>query len=250
MNDIIKTMPESVLTQAYGEFANAGTAVAQAAARADTERTRIIQRLLDYATSESIAPKVAVSGIMEKVVLPCTLTKAEQQAGVSPLASGKLAYSTGLAYAKSMEIAMIKGKPFAPGLYAAHLKEAQGLREAAHADKLRKAEETAKDAAIKAKAMASKAARSKSVEAKLAAEAAKVEAAKAQETARKLADMPTTTKTGGKVSAKKAGPAKVLTRFEVAAHAAALVAMLRDIGEESCADDIADILKEHNLLTK
>lgn len=247
--EVIKTMPESMLTHARGEFDNAGTAVAQAAARADSERVKIIQRLLDYAVSEGIAPKVAVSGIMEKVVLPCTLTKAEQQAGVTPLASGKLAYSTGQAYAKSMDVAMLKGKPFAPGLYAAHLKEAQGLREAAHAEKLAKAEAEAAEKAKAAKAAATKAAKSKSEEAKLAAAQAKLEAEKAQAEVRKAIDAaPVSQKTGGRKKT-KVEPAKVLTRHEVAMHATRLVSMLRDL-KEPCADEIADILEENNLLVK
>lgn len=247
--EVIKTMPESLLSHAYGEFANAGTAVAQAAARADTERTRIVQRLLDYAMAEGIAPKVAVSGIMEKVVLPCTLTKAEQQAGVTPLASGKLAYSTGQAYAKSMEIAMAKGKPFAPGLYAAHLKEVAAAKEAAHAEKLAKAEAEAAEKAKAAKAAATKAAKSKSEDAKLAAAQAKLEADKAQEAVRKAIDAaPISQKTGGRKKT-KVEPAKVLTRHEVAMHATALVAMLRNLNE-ACADEIADILAENNLLVK
>jgi len=247
--EVIKTMPEGILIRAYGEFANAGTAVAQAAARADSERVKIIQRLLDYAINEGIAPKVAVSGIMEKVVLPCTLTKSEQQAGVTPLASGKLAYSTGQAYAKSMEIAMLKGKPFAPGLYAAHLKEAQALREAAHAERLAKAEAEATEKAKAAKAAATKAAKSKSEEAKLAAAQAKIEAEKANEAVRKAIDAaPVSQKTGGRKKT-KVEPAKVLTRHEVALHATRLVSMLRNLNE-SCADDIADILADNNLLVK
>lgn len=247
--EVIKTMPESLLARAYGEFANAGTAVAQAAARADTERTRIIQRLLDYATGEGIAPKVAVSGIMEKVVLPCTLTKAEQQAGVTPLASGKLAYSTGQAYAKSMDIALLKGKPFAPGLYAAHLKEAQAARESAHAEKLRKAEAEATEKAKAAKVAATKAAKAKTAEAKAEAEKAKAEAEKANEAVRKAIDAaPISQKTGGRKKT-KVEPAKVLTRHEVALHATALVAMLRQYSY-ACADEIADILSDNNLLVK
>lgn len=247
--EVIKTMPEGILTRAYGEFSNAGTAVAQAAARADTERVRIIQRLLDYAINEGIAPKVAVSGIMEKVVLPCTLAKAEQQAGVTPLASGKLAYSTGAAYAKSMEIAMTKGKPFAPGLYAAHLKEAQALREAAHAEKLAKAEAEAAEKAKAAKAAATKAAKAKTAEAKAEAAQAKAEAEKAQAEVRKAIDAaPVSQKTGGRKKT-KVTPAKVVTRHEAALHATALVAMLRQLGE-ACADEIADILADNNLLVK
>lgn len=247
--EIIKTIPSGMLTSARGEFDNAGTVAAQAFAKADVERARIIQRLLDYAVSEGIAPKVAVPDIMAEVVRPCTLTKDEQKAGLTPAGTGKLAYSTGLAYAKSMELAMLKARPFAVGLYAASLKEAQQAREAAHAQKVLAAETAAKDAAAKAKTLATKAARSKSVEVKLAAEQAKIDAVKAQEAVRAVVDKaPVSTKTGGKV-AKKAGPAKVLTRHEVAAHATALVAMLRSIGED-CADAIAEILADNNLLVK
>lgn len=245
--EVIKTMPEGILTQAHGEFANAGQVVVQANARADQERVRIVQRLLDYATGEGIAPKVAVSGIMEKVVLPCTLTKAEQQSGVTPLASGKLAYSTGQAYSKSMELAMIKAVPFAPGLYAAHLKEAQTKRETAHAEKVRAAEIAAGEAAKAAKAAAQKAARSKSEAAKAEAEKAKAEAEKAMLAARAVADAaPESKKTGGR-KAKSSTPATVLTRHEVAMHATALVGMLRALGEE-CAEEVADILADNNLL--
>lgn len=248
--EIIKTIPTDILTTARGEFDNAGTVAAQAFMRADMERARIIQRLLDYATGEGIAPKVAVPAIMVEVVKPCTLTKEEQRQGLTPASTGKLAYSTGAAYAKSMELAMVKGKPFAVGLYAANLKEAQQAREAAHTQKLAAAESAAKEAATKAKTLATKAARSKSIETKLAAEQAKLEAVKAQEAVRAVVDKaPVSKKTGGKVAAKKAGPVKALTRHEVAAHATALVAMLRSIGEE-CAEEIADILKENNLLVK
>lgn len=248
--EIIKTIPTDILTAARGEFNNAGAAAAQAFAKADVERARIIQRLLDYAVSEGIAPKVAVPAIMADVVRPCTLTKEEQRQGLTPAGTGKLAYSTGAAYAKSMEIAMLKGKPFSTGLYAASLKEAQEAREAAHAQKILAAETAAKDAAAKAKTLATKAARSKSVEAKLAAEQAKLDAVKAQEAVRAVVDKaPVSAKTGGRKAAAKAGPAKVLTRHEVAAHATALVAMLRSIGEE-CADEVADILADNNLLVK
>ena len=248
--EIIKTIPTEKLATARGEFHNAGAAVALAITKADVARASVIQKLLDYAVSEGIAPKVAVSAIMEEVVRPCTLTKEEQKQGLKPETTGKLAYSTGAAYAKSMEIAMLKGKPFAVGLYAAHLKEAQQAREAAHAQKVAQAEQAAKDAAAKAKTLATKASRSKSVEAKLAAETAKLDAVKAQEAVRAVIDKaPVTQKTGGRKAAPKTGPAKVLTRHEVALHATALVAMLRGIGEE-CADEIADILADNNLLAK
>ena len=248
--EIIKTIPSGMLTAARGEFHNVGAAAAQAFAKADVARAGIIQKLLDYAVSEGIAPKVAVPDIMAEVVRPCTLTKEEQKQGMTPASTGKLAYSTGAAYAKSMEIAMAKAKPFAAGLYAAHLKEVQQTREAQHAQKVAQAEQAAKDAAAKAKTLAAKASRSKSVEAKLAAETAKLDAVKAQEAVRAVIDKaPVTQKTGGRKAAPKAGPAKVLTRHEVAAHATALVAMLRSIGEE-CADEIADILEENNLLVK
>jgi len=139
---------------------------------------------------------------------------------------------------------------FSPSLYRAHKKEAQQAREAAHTQKLAQAESAAKAAATKAKSLASKAARSKSIETKLAAEQAKLDAVKANEAVRAVMDKaPVSTKTGGKVASKKAGPVKALTRHEVAAHATALVAMLRSIGEE-CAEEIADILKENNLLAK
>lgn len=249
--EIIKTMPEAMLAAARGEFDNAGTAAAQAFARADIERARIIQRLLDYAVSAAIAPKVAVPAIMQEVVKPCTLTKDEQAQGLTPAGTGKLAYSTGAAYAKSMEIAMLKAKPFAAGLYAAHLKEAAQAKEAAHAQKLAQAEKAAKDAAIKAKAATAKASRSKSIEAKLAAETAKAEAEKAQQAVRAVIDKaPVSAKTGGKKAAPKNGPVKALTRHEVALHATALVAQLRSIGEDECADEVAEVLREHNLLAK
>lgn len=248
--EIIKTIPSGMLTAARSEFHNVGAAAAQAFAKADVARAGIIQKLLDYAVSEGIAPKVAVPDIMNEVVKPCTLTKEEQKQGMTPASTGKLAYSTGAAYAKSMEIAMTKAKPFAAGLYAAHLKEAQAQREAAHAQKVLAAETAAKDAAAKAKTLAAKASRSKSVEVKLAAEQAKLDAAKAQEAVRAVIDKaPVTQKTGGRKATPKAGPAKVLTRHEVALHATALVAMLRSRGEE-CADEIADILADNNLLVK
>lgn len=249
--EIIKTMPTDLLTTARGEFDNAGTAAAQAFARADQERARIIQRLLDYAVSESIAPKVAVEAIMSDVVKPCTLTKEDQRAGHTPASTGKLAYSTGAAYAKSMEIAMLKARPFAVGLYAASLKESAQAKEAAHAQKLAQAEQAAKDAQTKAKTLATKAARSKSVEAKLAAETAKLEAVKAAETVRAVIDKaPVSGKTGGRKAAPKNGPVKAVTRHEVALHATALVAMLRSVGEDDCADEVADVLRDHNLLAK
>lgn len=246
--DVIKTLPENVLTLARGEFANAGTVAAQAFARADVERTRIIQRLLDFAVSEGVAPKVAVPDIMAAVVKPCTLTKAEQADGLTPYTTGKLAYSTGAAYAKSMELAMLKGKPFAVGLYAAHLKEAQGKREADHAAKVIAAEQAAKVAQEKADAAIKKAARSKSAEVKIAAEEARKEAEKAQRAARTVIDTTTSKKTGGKVSAKTPTVTKALTRHEVAMHATALVAMLRSIGETDAAEGIAEVLSDNNLL--
>jgi len=139
---------------------------------------------------------------------------------------------------------------FSPSLYRAHKKEAQQAREAAHTQKLAQAESAAKEAQAKAKTLASKAARSKSIEIKLAAETAKLDAVKANEAVRAVIDKaPVSKKTGGKIAAKKAGPVKALTRHEVAAHATALVAMLRNIGED-CADEISDILKENNLLVK
>jgi len=247
--DVIKVIPEDVLGAAYGEFANAGVAAAQAAARADTERVRIIQRLLDYSVGEGIAPKVAVSNIMEKVVLPCTLSKAEQANGVTPFASGKLAYSTGRAYAQSMELALKLGKPFTPGLYAAHLKEVAARKEADHAEKVAKAEAEAAEKAKAAKAAAAKAAKAKTDAAKAAAQAAKIEAQRAQEAVRAVIDAaPVSQKTGGR-KATKAAPAVTLTRHEVALHATRLVAMLRSIGEE-CAEEVAEILGDHNLLVK
>jgi len=247
--EVIKTMPESLLNLARGEFDNAGTAAAQAFIRADQERARIIQRLLDYALNEGVAAKVAVPAIMLEVVKPCTLTKDEQKQGLTPLATGKLAYSTGAAYAKSMELAMTKGKPFAVGLYAAHLKEAQGAKEAAHAAKLAQAEQVASDKAAEAKALASKAAKAKaSDEVKLAAAQAKLDAEKAQAAVRKAIDAaPISQKTGGR-KATKVTPAKVLTRHEVALHATALVTMLESIGELSVASEVREILADNNLL--
>tara|TARA_R110000868_G_scaffold11802_3_gene57599 strand:+ start:488 stop:1243 length:756 start_codon:yes stop_codon:yes gene_type:complete len=248
--EIIKTMPESLLNLARGEFDNAGTAAAQAFVRADQERARIIQRLLDYAVSEGVSAKVAVPAIMSEVVKPCTLTKEEQKQGQTPLATGKLAYSTGAAYAKSMDIAMTKGKPFAVGLYAAHLKEAQGAKEAAHAAKLIAAETLAAEKAAEAKALATKAAKAKaSEETRLAAAQAKIDAEKAQAEVRKAIDAaPISQKTGGRKSAPKSGPIKALTRHEVALHATALVAMLESIGELSVASEVREILTDNNLL--
>lgn len=250
--DIIKTIPSGMLTAARGEFNNAGVVAAQAFAKADVARAGIIQRLLDYAVAEGIAPKVAIPDIMSEVVKPCTLTKEEQKQGMTPASTGKLAYSTGAAYAKSMEIAMLKGKPFAAGLYAAHLKEAQQSREAAHAAKVLTAEQAAKDAAAKAKSLAAKAARSKSVEVKLAAEQAKLAAEQAQEAVRAVVDKaPVSSKTGGK-QAKKAGPAKVLTRYEIALHFATGLAMLENYGDEEskAAEEIAEILDGINMLVQ
>jgi hypothetical protein len=247
--EVIRVIPEDILGKAFGEFANAGAAAAQAAARADAERVKIIQRLLDYATGEGIATKVAVSNIMERVVLPCSLTKSEQQSGVTPFASGKLAYSTGQAYARSMELALKLGKPFAPGLYAAHLKEVAARKETEHAAKVAEAEAEAAAKAAAAKAAAAQAAKSKDAAAKAAAQAAKVEAEKANEAVRAAIDAaPVSKKTGGRKAAKTA-PAVTLTRHEVAMHATRLVAMLRSIGEE-CADEIADILSDNNLLVE
>lgn len=256
--DIIKTIPTEKLAAARGEFLNAGKAAADVIAKADVARTATINGLIKYAREHGIAPKVAVSAIMLEVVSPCTRTKAEDQKVKDYQTAGldapidllaKLAYPTGHAYKGCMEVAFQKNVDFSPSLYRAHKKEAQQAREAAHAQKVLAAETAAKDAATKAKALATKAARSKSVEVKLAAEQAKLDAVKAQEAVRAVIDKaPVSTKTGGKV-AKKAGPAKVLTRHEVAAHATALVAMLRGIGED-CADEIADILAENNLLVK
>lgn len=256
--EIIKTIPESELNTARDTFRKVGEEGAEAKARADLARIEIIRGLIKYATDNGIAPKVAAACIMQEVVKPCTRTKAEQQkyqdmhrAGIIPPKelSGMLAYSTGAAYAKSIEIAMIKSKPFAVSLYAASLTENRENKANAHAQKILAAEAAAKEAATKAKTLATKAARSKSVEAKLAAEQAKLEAVKAQEAVRAVIDKaPVSKKTGGKV-AKKAGPVKALTRHEVALHATALVAMLRSIGEE-CADEIADILADNNLLVK
>lgn len=252
--EVIKTMPESILNLARGEFDNAGTAAAQAFIRADQERARIIQRLLDYAVTHGVAAKVAVPAIMSDVVKPCTLTKAEQKEGLTPLATGKLAYSTGAAYAKSMEIAMTKGKPFAVGLYAAHLKEAQGAKEAAQAAKLAQAETLAAEKAKEAKALASKASKAKaSDEVKLAAAQAKLDAEKAQSDVRKVIDAaPISQKTGGRKAAPKAGPVKALTRHEVALMGASFMAALRPFGadEAAAADEIADILEGINLLLK
>lgn len=250
--EFIKTMPESILAHARGEFDNAGTAAAQAFIRADQERARIIQRLLDYAVSEGVAAKVAVPAIMSEVVKPCTLTKEEQKQGQTPLATGKLAYSTGAAYAKSMELAMTKGKPFAVGLYAAHLKEAQGAKEAAHAAKLIAAETLAAEKAKEAKELASKAAKAKaSDEVKLAAAQAKLDAEKAQSDVRKAIDAaPVSQKTGGRKAAPKSGPIKALTRHEVALHATALVAMLESIGELSVASEVREILTDNNLFAE
>lgn len=249
--EVIKTMPESILTLARGEFDNAGTAAAQAFIRADQERARIIQRLLDYAVSEGVSAKVAVPAIMSDVVKPCTLTKEEQKQGQTPLATGKLAYSTGAAYAKSMDIAMTKGKPFAVGLYAAHLKEAQGAKEAAHAAKLVQAETIAAEKAAEAKTLATKAAKAKaSDEVKLAAAQAKIDAEKAQQAVRKAIDnAPISQKTGGRKAAPKSGPVKALTRHEVALHATALVDMLERIGELSVASEVREILADNNLLS-
>lgn len=257
--DIIKTIPMEVLDAARGAFLNAGTEAAKVLAKADVARTATINGLIRYARDYGIAPKVAVSAIMLEVVTPCTRTKAEDQklkdyqtAGIdAPIELlAKLAYPTGHAYKGCLEVAFAKNVDFSPSLYRAHKKEAQQAREAAHAQKIAQAETAAKDAAAKAKTLAAKAARSKSVEAKLAAETAKLEAAKAQEAVRAVIDKaPGTQKTGGRKAAPKAGPAKVLTRHEVAAHATALVAMLRSIGEE-CADEIAGILSDNNLLVK
>ena len=249
--EVIKTMPESLLTLARGEFDNAGTAAAQAFIRADQERARIIQRLLDYAVSEGVSAKVAVPAIMLEVVKPCTLTKEEQKQGRTPLTTGKLAYSTGAAYAKSMEIAMLKGKPFAVGLYAAHLKEAQSAKEAAHAAKLVEAEKLAAEKAAEAKALATKATKAKaSAEIKLQAAQAKLDAEKAQAAVRKAIDSaPVSQKTGGR-KATKVTHAKVLTRHEVALHATALVAMLESIGELSVASEVREILSDNNLLNR
>ena len=250
--EIIKTMPESILAHARGEFDNAGTAAAQAFVRADQERARIIQRLLDYAVNEGVSAKVAVPAIMSEVVKPCTLTKEEQKQGQTPLATGKLAYSTGAAYAKSMDIAMAKGKPFAVGLYAAHLKASQGAKEAAHAAKVAQAEALAAEKAAEAKALASKAAKAKaSEEVKLAAAQAKLDAEKAQSDVRKAIDAaPVSQKTGGRKAAPKSGPVKALTRHEVALHATALVAMLESIGELSVASEVREILTDNNLFAE
>lgn len=257
--EIIKTIPTEKLAAARGEFMNAGKAAADVIAKADVARTATINELVKYAREHGIAPKVAVSAIMLEVVTPCTRTKAEDQkvrdyqtAGIeAPIELlAKLAYPTGHAYKGCLEVAFAKNVDFSPSLYRAHKKEAQQAREAAHAQKVAQAEQAAKEAAAKAKTLAAKASRSKSVEAKLAAETAKVEAAKAQEAVRAVIDKaPVTQKTGGRKATPKTGPAKVLTRHEVTAHATALVAMLRSIGEE-CADAIAEILADNNLLAK
>lgn len=257
--DIIKTIPASELEPARDKFKSAGESAAEALANASKARAAIIDGLITYAVNNGIAPKVAVQDIMREVVLPCTRTKAEDQmlkdmerAKVTPPKelAGKLAYPTGHAHAKSIEIAILQSKPFAVSLYAASLTEAKKAREAAHAQKVAQAEQAAKEAAAKAKTLAAKASRSKSVEVKLQAEQAKLDAAKAQEAVRAVIDKaPATQKTGGRKAAPKAGPVKVLTRHEVAAHATALVAMLRSIGEE-CAEEIAGILSDNNLLVK
>lgn len=258
--EIIKTIPTEKLAAARGEFMNAGKAAADVIVKADTARTATINGLIKYAREQGIAPKVATAAIMLEVVLPCTRTKAEDQKVKDYQTAGldapmdllaKLAYPTGHAYKGSMEVAFAKNVDFAPSLYRANKKEAQDAREAAHAQKILAAETAAKDAAIKAKTLAAKASRSKSVEAKLAAETAKLEAIKAQETVRAVIDnAPATQKTGGRKAAPKAGPVKALTRHEVSAHATALVAMLRSIGEEDVAQEIADILADNNLLAK
>lgn len=258
--EIIKTIPTEKLATARGEFLNAGRAAAEIMARADTARTATINGLIKYAREHGIAPKVAISAIMLEVVLPCSRTKAEDQkvkdydtAGLDTPVDllAKLAYPTGHAYKGCLEVAFAKNVDFSPSLYRAHKKEAQQAREAQHAQKVAQAETAAREAATKAKTLAAKASRSKSVETKLAAESAKLEAVKAAETVRAVIDKaPITQKTGGRKAAPKTGPAKVLTRHEVAAHATALVAMLRGIGEDICADDVADVLKDHNLLAK
>lgn len=257
--EVIKTMPESILAHARGEFDNAGTAAAQAFIRADVERTKIINDLMDIARTTGVSPKVATEDIMREVVKPCARTKPEQEefktlekAGSVPAAlAGKLGYNMGLAYGHSLELAFAKGIPFTPSLYHTHKKELAVKKQADHAEKLAQAETLAAEKAAEAKALASKAAKAKaSDEVKLAAAQAKLEAEKAQSEVRKVIDAaPISQKTGGRKAAPKAGPVKALTRFEVALHATALVDMLERIGELSVASELREILADNNLLS-
>ncbi|RPJ30172.1 MAG: hypothetical protein EHM17_16275 [Verrucomicrobiaceae bacterium] len=257
--DIIKTMPADTLATYRAQFENVGTATATAIARADVERAKIINDLMDIARTTGVSPKVATEDIMREVVKPCARTKPEQEefkllekAGSMPATlAGKLGYNMGLAYGHSLELAFAKGIPFTPSLYHNHKKELAAKKQADHAEKVAQAEQVASDKAAEAKALASKAAKAKaSDEVKLAAAQAKLDAEKAQQAVRKAIDAaPVSQKTGGRKAAPKSGPIKVLTRHEVALHATALVAMLESIGELSVASEVREILADNNLLS-
>jgi len=258
VESIVKTIPADTLAKYRKQFAGAGIQAASSAAKAYLLRVKIINDLMDIARTTGVAAKVAIADIMREVVKPCARTKDEQIAFNDMLSAdivpptelaGKLSYSAGHAYKKSMELAFAQGKPFTPSLYAQASSKSAADKKAAHAEKVRAAEIEAEEAAKAAKAAATKAAKSKSEEAKLAAAQAKLEAEKANEAVRKAIDAaPISQKTGGRKKT-KVEPAKVLTRHEVAMHATRLVSMLRDL-KEPCADEIADILAENNLLVK
>lgn len=265
--ETVKTISENDILATVANVRAVNLAAMKAQGNAHNARRAIMQTLIDAAKSAGVSQKQAIEDIDtavkgfslakgEKIVLAARDASGgflldENGEFVDPGTEWKLGYSMGRAYVQSAQIAFATGVEFSLTLYHRKSADEAEKRKRDAADKLAAAERVAKEAQEKAQAAAKKAARSKSVEVKLAAEAAQAEAVKAQETVRTLIDTPTTKKTGGRKKKETAPSApKTLTRHEVAMHATALVAMLRGIGEDTCADDVADILTDHNLLVK
>lgn len=270
VESIVKTIPENDIRATCERLQIAGENEIMASGASHVMRCAAMQTILDTAKSAGVSLKQALIDV-QQVIAVCALKKkevmipAERDArGVpivvktkgkpdrlkNPNTEWKLSYSMGRAYVKSFEIAWVQPNTlFSPSLYHNKSKADKEAKEAAHAEKVRAAELAAEKAAKAAKAAATKAAKAKTDEAKAEAAQAKAEAEKANEAVRAAIDAaPVSQKTGGRKKT-KVEPAKVLTRHEVALHAARLVSMLRDL-KEPCADEIADILSDNNLLVK
>lgn len=235
----VKTMPTSAIAEAQNNLRLVGENEIIARGTAYSARCETIRALIQKAKDTGVSCKqmlIDLDGLIKLVALAKgeAVQLAERDAeGNVVLVNGrvknagtewKLSYSMGRAYIKCAEIAYITGARFTPTLYHEASKAKAEKAKAEKTEKIAKAEEALANAKTKA------------------------DKAKAKIALENVLAEKTTTKTGGRQKKETAPTAPMtVTRYEVAAHGAKFLAMLRSIGEEKTALAVEKALKAVSL---
>jgi len=106
-NDIIKTLPESMLESSRAKLVKIGEQIGKTIEKAHVSRAAVIQPLLDHARTAGIGRKPFIEDVWSKVFLPARDGGAFPELGESALRN----------YKTSLGIAFDYGVPFRAGLF-------------------------------------------------------------------------------------------------------------------------------------